>query len=566
MAQKGELRIRVSAQDRASSVLKRVTGGLVALVGAYLSIRGIREIVRIVGDFTNAAAIQEKQVAKLAQQLKNHGELTSSNIKALTDQATALQKVTAFADEQIISGQAMLASFNLTTEQLTKMTPRLLDVAVMNERLSGQQQDLATVAKMVGVALGGQAGRLTQMGIYLTKTQRATFQAANEQERFNMLCEIFDQNAEGLAEAIGQTWAGQVEKAKNQISDLKEQIGKAVTQSTAWKASLEFVTIKLADLNTWLQNNERVVAQWAQAVVFHVMNFGQFAGETLMDVISAVSSTALAMVQMAEAMYKVNKALTLNLIKNEENDAVLRELHTAFENVGIGAQNAKLSFGELMGQWREYIETAIQTKGITFDVAEALAGGAGGAEGEKPVTEAAKEASDAMKLVSDSMHRTANKMKATSEGGFMGSLVDQTMNWVDALVDSRKEFSRMAADFLKKIAMMIAKQIILNAITGGGGGVLSFLGLQTGGLVPGNAPYNDHVPAMLTPGEYVLPRSIVNALGGAGGVERTINNQFMPTVNVNVAGSSVASARVIGQTVAEQLEELMRKRAFNFNR
>jgi len=186
---------------------------------------GFLGMTAAIAGVTYAAQKQEKAVAKLVQQLKNHGEATQENISALTGLASELQKVTQFGDEQIIAGQAMLASFNLTTQQIKELTPHLLNLAIMTENTTGQQADLASVAKMVGVALGGQAGRLVQMGIAITEAQKKTLALADADEKINILMEIFQENAGGLAEATGKTLAGSLSKAKNAMSDLAEELG-----------------------------------------------------------------------------------------------------------------------------------------------------------------------------------------------------------------------------------------------------------------------------------------------------------------------------------------------------
>lgn len=55
----------------------------------------------------------------------------------------------------------------------------------------------------------------------------------------------------------------------------------------------------------------------------------------------------------------------------------------------------------------------------------------------------------------------------------------------------------------------------------------SFLGFNEGGIVPGGAPYTDRIPAMLTPGEVVVPRDKANS-GSMGGTNIT---------NINISGN-----------------------------
>ena len=218
---------------------------------------------------TYAAQKQEKAVAKLVQQLKNHNEATSKNIKALTGQAKALQKVTGFGDEAIIAGQAMLASFNLTTKQIKELTPHMLNLAIMTENTTGHQADLAAVAKMVGVALGGQAGRLVQMGIAITEAQREMLKLADANEKINILMQIFEENAGGLAEATGRTLAGSLSKAKNAMGDLAEELG-FLLKPTITEASKKIV----AQMNKWSDALRALTPEQKKAIVEMTMFTG----------------------------------------------------------------------------------------------------------------------------------------------------------------------------------------------------------------------------------------------------------------------------------------------------
>ena len=116
----------------------------------------------------------------------------------------------------------------------------------------------------------------------------------------------------------------------------------------------------------------------------------------------------------------------------------------------------------------------------------------------------------------------------------------------DAVRDGENVFDslrRTAANALDDIARRIASSALsdifgrgIQAATGGQGG--SFLntifggarrifGFQNGGIVPGGAPYTDRVPALLTPGERVIPRNQVNNGGGS-----TSN-----VTNINISGN-----------------------------
>jgi hypothetical protein len=87
----------------------------------------------------------------------------------------------------------------------------------------------------------------------------------------------------------------------------------------------------------------------------------------------------------------------------------------------------------------------------------------------------------------------------------------------------------------KQITSENAQQLALKtaaAAVGGGGSFFSAFsgafGMNKGGVVPGGAPYTDRIPALLTPGEVVIPRN--QAQGNMGSV---VNNTFNISGNVD---------------------------------
>ena len=202
-----------SGFKKAGAAIKKFKTHILAAVAVmYVMVKAVKSIVL-------AYKAQEQAEARLSAALQNQGQYTEENVRSLTEQAAALQKVTQFGDEQIISGQAMLASFALNTDQIKKMTPAMLDLAIMTQKTTGSQSDLESIAKLVGIALGGQAGRLVQMGIKLSEAEKKELTLATATEKINVLFEIFQKNAGGLAVAVGETATGSIDKLSNKISD-----------------------------------------------------------------------------------------------------------------------------------------------------------------------------------------------------------------------------------------------------------------------------------------------------------------------------------------------------------
>ena len=109
------------------------------------------------------------------------------------------------------------------------------------------------------------------------------------------------------------------------------------------------------------------------------------------------------------------------------------------------------------------------------------------------------------------------------------SLLDQRIMKQKALNSATSEQGNIMSTLISKGASLFS------SMGGGGGGSSlgslfsmgrSFLGFNKGGVVPGGAPYTDRVPAMLTPGEVVVPRSKVDSQSGSTNI-----------TNINISGN-----------------------------
>ena len=74
-------------------------------------------------------------------------------------------------------------------------------------------------------------------------------------------------------------------------------------------------------------------------------------------------------------------------------------------------------------------------------------------------------------------------------------------------------------EYAKQLGLATATAAVNSASSGNS--LFGFLGFNKGGMVPGGAPYTDRVPAMLTPGEVVIPRGQVGQQGSV--TNNTIN-------------------------------------------
>lgn len=212
------------------------TGGAFSRIGSIVAGLGLYDVFKqgltMVKDFF-VASVQgalESQLAeaKLRTALQNVTSARAEDADMLIEQASALQKVTTFTDEQILQADQLLATFQLNGEAIAQINPRLLDMAASLASVGETTMDLDSLATALGKSLTLGAGSLTRYGVTLTDAQAKQFDMAKGMDKVKLLTEILDSNFKGLAEAAGKTMAGRIQIAKNAFGDLQETIGNAV--------------------------------------------------------------------------------------------------------------------------------------------------------------------------------------------------------------------------------------------------------------------------------------------------------------------------------------------------
>jgi hypothetical protein len=167
-----------------------------------------------VGLFKAAQASEEANLAvvKLDNSLKNNPRLAGESSKAFIDLAASIQDKTAADGDAIVAGQAMLATFKVTGEQIRTLTPLVVDYA----RKFGT--DLVSANAAVGKALDGSVGALKRNGVSIDETLFKT-------DRYAAVQKALAEQVGGFAEAEGKTFAGSLERLNNQLGDLAEGVG-----------------------------------------------------------------------------------------------------------------------------------------------------------------------------------------------------------------------------------------------------------------------------------------------------------------------------------------------------
>lgn len=320
MATETKLKAIIEAEDRASAVLGKFNGavgevrsGLNKLQPVMLALTAATGVLTWQGKKAfDEFQLQEIALAKLTEASRNASGATKAQIQDLANYATQLQKVTRFGDEQIMAGQAMLATFRLNTEEIKKATPSMLNLAEMTARLGGGMLDAEGAAKLLGLALEGQAGRLRQAGISLTDQQLELMKTADRSERLALVTQIITENTGNMAEAVGTTAAGKMAQFSNAIGDVREEIGRLIAQE------LTPLLIKLTEWFSKQENVDKIINTSRITILTFVEILRTMKGifDGIVDVLSEIISKFMIMNDWIKRMSSTGRGLGTFLFGN----------------------------------------------------------------------------------------------------------------------------------------------------------------------------------------------------------------------------------------------------------
>ena len=220
--------------------MRVATAGLRRTMGALRN-----NLLLVTFAFGGVAATIAKSVKLFGEQEKAEKKLETAlgrTSKALLDQASALQSVTAFGDENIIQAQALIAAFTDDEEAIKRATEATLDLA------AAKGMDLFSAADLVAKTLGSTTNAMSRYGIEVTGAVGST-------ERLDTLTKNVADTFGGQAKAEAETMAGAIQQASNAAGDASEKFGQLLEpvikkSAIAFKGAAEAVGAYLDSLRT----------------------------------------------------------------------------------------------------------------------------------------------------------------------------------------------------------------------------------------------------------------------------------------------------------------------------
>lgn len=223
-ARMGVVEAQISSSTQASGMslgqLSSKVGGALSMftafgVGALTVGTSVRAMTGFMSSAVDEAANAEKVTVALNTALAAQGRLSDENRKRILDYSTALQRQTAFGDEQITQIQTQLIMRGkLEGEMLERATRNTLDMIAAG---FGEEAAINAVAK----AANGKLDTLNKLGIVVKAT-------GDEARDFEKAMKLVEERFGGQAAAELETYEGKVKALENAWGDFKQELGEEV--------------------------------------------------------------------------------------------------------------------------------------------------------------------------------------------------------------------------------------------------------------------------------------------------------------------------------------------------
>lgn len=229
MPNQANIKAVITAEDRASKTLKGVADN--TKKSSLVMSAAIAGVSLALGKFLkdSLTAFKESQdaITQTNAVLKSTGGIAGVTADQVDQLSKSLQKTTRFSDEAVREAENLLLTFTKVGKDIfPQATETILDMS------TALGQDTKSSAIQLGKALQDPilgVTALRRVGVNFSAAQRDVIEnlvkTGREAEAQALILKELQTEFGGSAKAAGETFGGQVDKLKNQLNDLQEQIG-----------------------------------------------------------------------------------------------------------------------------------------------------------------------------------------------------------------------------------------------------------------------------------------------------------------------------------------------------
>lgn len=268
-----------SASTSAASGLGGMGSAAVAAVAKVASATAaVKALISAAKECVEAFKVQEQAETRLAAVLKASGNQIGMTVDELKQLATATQSITKFGDEAVLEAEKVLiATQSLDKDGLQRAIAASADLA------EAMGTDIVSAASTMAYALqdpGRGLERLRSQGLAFTDEEIAQVKALQDANDLYgaqaLVLEKIESRYKGVAQAVGDTPTGTLDKIKNVWGDIKEGLGGALVDALG--PAIELIYQGLLKISEWI-NRARASVRTEQEVnklTYSLQNGGGF--------------------------------------------------------------------------------------------------------------------------------------------------------------------------------------------------------------------------------------------------------------------------------------------------
>jgi hypothetical protein len=247
--------------NRSTSKLDKNVKKLGVALAAAFSVRAIVNF----GKASVRASLQAQAEQDRLNQLLTVGVgATASQVAALNDQASALEKLGVVTAGNITQTQSQLATFNLQTSTIEKLTPAILDYVTAEKGATASTSDFKQMTNGLAQALNGNFSSLTRVGFVIDENTKKQIKSGNESERAQAIVDVLNSTYKDFNKNLRETPAGQMQVLANAAEDAQTIIGTGLIDSLmilAGDTSVEDLAETMQDVAT---NTSKAITEVAK--------------------------------------------------------------------------------------------------------------------------------------------------------------------------------------------------------------------------------------------------------------------------------------------------------------
>jgi hypothetical protein len=540
----------VGAKDQASKKLGKIKGALTSMgpavtgvAAAWVSWQGITKAL----DATIGAAARQEVIFKKLESSVNLAGASYANAKPEIDSfLRSMQDTTRFGDTDMAPALAQITTLTGDLSMGLEGAKMAADIA------SSGLFDLNTASRYVAMAMSGE---VTMLGRYIPEL-KVSAGLVNENmtatEKWAIAKDLLNKKFSGMAEADLNTYAGQMNRLKNELGDIGEAIGDTMLPA-------------LTDMVGGLADAARSVNMLESNIGNLSEIMDSFAGEggASEAFIKALSKMDEGFSLAAEGAKWLSILMTLpkmldpdafvwldKLIEFLESEpperspfeGITEDTEEIIPNIDAILQGCGLVTIELGRQDNIHNRIRASIKGLTDKEIKQLIG--------------------ELKNINVETNELANLV-----GGPLSSATGQLVNGIIMGNAAFRDMKDFLTQILAQMASMVVQALAFKAAMSffGGIGLGGFLGFHTGGMIP-KAHSGTFAPderlVLAQTGEAVLSRRATQAIGGRSAIDYMNTYNRMPpggslgrrtTVTINI-NTVIGEERYIRENVIPIIE------------